>query len=126
VAGAISLAQGWGISEAVIGLTIVAIGTSMPELVTSIIAARKGQSDIAFGNVIGSNIFNILGILGVTGAVYPIDVPTTIAAFDIWVMVGATVLLTGFAITGWRITRVEGAALVAGYGVYLGYLVATA
>lgn len=126
VAGAVKLAESFGVSEAVIGLTIVAIGTSMPELVTSIIAARKGQSDVAFGNVIGSNIFNILGILGVTAFVHPIAIPDVIADFDIWVMVAATAALLGTAITGWRITRTEGGALVAFYVGYLGYLVASA
>ncbi len=123
VTGAVSVAAASGVSEAVIGLTVVAIGTSMPELVTSIVAARRGQSDLAFGNIVGSNIFNILGILGVTALVEPLQVPAEIAVFDIWVMVAATVALVVAAVTGWRITRREGIAFVAAYAAYLGWLV---
>ncbi len=123
VIGAISLAEAVGMSEAVIGLTIVAIGTSMPELITSIIAARRGESDVALGNIIGSNIFNILGILGVTALLQPLQVPDVIGRFDIWVMCGATIALIVFARSGWRIGRREGVALSGGYAAYLGYLV---
>lgn len=122
VSGAVSLAQAAGISEAVIGLTIVAIGTSMPELVTSIIAVRKGQGDVALGNVLGSNIFNILGILGVTAIVQPMTVPPEIIRFDIWVMCAATALLIVFARTGWRVGRREGGTMLACYAAYLGWL----
>lgn len=122
VAGAIVIAQAAGLSEAVIGLTIVAIGTSAPELVTSIIAVRKGQGDVAFGNVIGSNIFNILGILGVTALIRPLQVPAEIVRLDIWVMVAATAALLIFARTGWRVGRREGAVMVAAYLIYLGVL----
>lgn len=122
VSGAVSVAAALGLSEAVIGLTIVAVGTSMPELVTSVIAARRGQSDVALGNVIGSNIFNVLGILGVTALLQPIEVPPVIAEFDIWVMLAATAVLLVFARSGWRIGRREGAALTAGYVVYLAWL----
>ena len=111
-----------GVSEAVIGLTIVAIGTSMPELATSVIAARKGHADVAIGNIIGSNIFNILGILGITALVLPLDVPGSIARFDIWVMLGATLALLIVARTGAQIGRAEGAALLAAYVAYLGWL----
>lgn len=123
VLGAISIAADLGLSEAVIGLTIVAIGTSMPELVTSVIAARKGQSDVAFGNILGSNIFNILGILGTTALLHPLRVPEEIARFDIWVMIAATLALIVFARTGWRIGRREGAVLAGSYAAYLGWLV---
>ncbi|WP_236994837.1 calcium/sodium antiporter [Granulosicoccus antarcticus] len=125
VGAAVSMATAWGISEAVIGLTIVSIGTSMPELVTSVIAARKGQSDVAFGNVVGSNLFNILGILGVTALVKPLQVPATIISFDIWVMLVATALLILVAMTGWRITRREGALLILGYAGYILYQLVT-
>jgi cation:H+ antiporter len=125
VTGAIAIAADLGMSEAVIGLTIVAIGTSMPELITSIIAARKGQADVAVGNVIGSNIFNILGILGVTSVVLPLDIPEQIVRFDVWVMLGATGLLLLLARTGWRIGRWEGCALFAAYVSYVGFLLAT-
>ncbi|RBI72350.1 sodium:calcium antiporter [Roseovarius sp. TE539] len=119
VSGAVSIAQAAGISETVIGLTIVAIGTSMPEFVTSIIAVRKGQGDVALGNVLGSNIFNILGILGITALVQPMAVPPEIIRLDIWVMCAATVLLLVFARTGWHVGRREGGAMLV---CYLGYL----
>ena len=124
VLGAVDVAAGLGVSEAVIGLTIVAVGTSLPELVTSVIAARRGQSDLAFGNVLGSNLFNLLGILGITALVHPLEVPGEILSFDIWVMGGATLALGLVAVTGWRITRGEGALLLAGYAAYLAALVA--
>lgn len=123
VTGAVSVAGTLGVSEAVIGLTVVAIGTSMPELVTSIVAARRGQADLAFGNIVGSNIFNILGILGVTALVEPLRVPAEIAGFDVWIMVAATAALVLVAVTGWRITRRQGFAFVAAYAAYLGWLV---
>ena len=126
VDGAVSLAAGLGVSEAVIGLTVVAIGTSLPEVATSVIAARKGQSDLALGNVIGSNLFNVLGILGVTSLLVPLEVPAAIAERDLWVMLAATALLVAFAVTGWRIERREGAALLAGYVAYLGWLTVNA
>ncbi|WP_341367587.1 calcium/sodium antiporter [Yoonia sp. BS5-3] len=122
VSGAVSIAQAAGLSEAVIGLTIVAIGTSMPELVTSIIAVRKGQGDVALGNVLGSNIFNILGILGVTAIVQPMSIPAEIIRLDIWVMCGATVLLLLFARTGWTLSRREGGLFAVAYSLYLGFL----
>lgn len=120
VAGAIELAGNLGVSEALIGLTVVAIGTSLPELTTTVVAAFKRQGDIAFGNIIGSSIFNSLGILGATAIVQPILIPADIAAFDIWVMLGATAALILFAVTSWRINRIEGGALLAGYAAYLG------
>lgn len=124
VSGAIGLAAKLGMSEAVIGLTIVAIGTSMPELVTSVIAARKGQGDVAFGNIVGSNIFNILGILGMTALVHPLTVPPGIAAFDIWIMLAATVAMLVLARTGWRVGRREGAVMVLAYAAWLAVLLA--
>jgi cation:H+ antiporter len=126
VGGAVSIAAGLGVSEAVIGLTVVAIGTSLPELVTSVLAARKGQSDVAFGNVIGNNIFNVLGILGVTAIVRPLEIPQSIAAFDIWAMLAATVLLFLVTMTGWRISRREGLLLLSAFVAYILYNVALA
>jgi len=122
VSGAIDIASAFGVSEAIIGLTIVAVGTSLPELVTTIAAARRGQSDIAFGNIVGSNIFNVLFILGATALIHPIDVPASIARFDIWIMVGATALLLAVATTRWRINRFEGAILLAAYVAYTAWL----
>ncbi len=122
VAGATALARDLGVSEAVIGLTIVAIGTSLPELATSVTAARKGEAEVAFGNVVGSNIFNILGILGVTALVRPLEMPARIAGFDAWVMGAATLALVAAAMTGRRIRRAEAAGFLALYAAYLAAL----
>ena len=118
VTSAIDIARDFNVSETVIGLTIVAVGTSLPELVTSVMAALRKHSDIAFGNIVGSNIYNILGILGVTAMVKPILVPPQIASLDIWVMIGATVLLFLTATSRWRIGRVEGGIMLAAYVAY--------
>ncbi|WP_298771368.1 calcium/sodium antiporter [uncultured Shewanella sp.] len=122
VDGAITLAKQFGISEIVIGLTIVAIGTSMPELVTSVVAARRGHSDIAIGNVVGSNIFNILGILGVTAIIHPISAEG-MKTIDFSVMLMLAVMTLPFAWTGYRIGRREGILLLIGYLCYVSYLV---
>jgi cation:H+ antiporter len=119
VDGAISLARGFGISETVIGLTIVALGTSMPELVTSVVAGLKKQGDVAFGNIVGSNIYNVLGIAGFTAAIAPGAVPAEIARFDAPVMVAVSVVLLLVAYTGLRVSRREGLALLLGYGAYV-------
>ena len=126
VDGAIDLARILGVSEAVIGVTIVAIGTSLPELVTSVIAARRGESDIAFGNVVGSNIFNLAGILGVTALVHPLSVPAEIATRDLWVMLAATAALIAVTVVSWRIGRQSGGAMLAAFVVYLGVLAVNA
>lgn len=122
VLGAVSVAEAAGLSEAVIGLTIVAIGTSMPELVTSIIAVRKGEGAVALGNVLGSNIFNILGILGITALVQPMAVPSEIAKLDVWVLCATSLALIAFARSGWTISRREGGFFVLAYIAYLGVL----
>lgn len=122
VTGAISIAEGFGISDAVIGLTVVAIGTSLPELAASIAAALKRQGDIALGNVIGSNIFNALGILGATAIIQPIDVPASILGSDVWIMLGAAALLFLVAATGRRVGRMEGLGLLALYAAYTAWL----
>ena len=122
VSGATELATRFGVSDAVIGLTIVAVGTSLPELVTSVVASLRRQGAVAFGNVVGSNIYNVLGILGATALVKPIPVPAEIASFDIWVMAAATLALVWAAVTGWRITRGEGAVLLVAYVAYAGWL----
>jgi cation:H+ antiporter len=118
VKNAVDLARLLGMSEAVIGLTIVAIGTSTPELATSIVAAVKKQPDIAIGNVIGSNIFNIFGILGVASLVKPISTPD-INLVDMLVMIALSLLLLPFIKTGFTLRRWEGALLLA---VYVGYM----
>lgn len=112
------LAKGFGVSEAVIGLTIVAAGTSMPELATSVVAALRKQPDIAIGNVVGSNVFNILGILGVTSLVSPLYAPG-ISWTDYAAMLAFTVLLIPLLYTGRMLHRLEGLALLALYGGYL-------
>ena len=119
VEGAVALARAFGIGETVIGLTIVAVGTSMPELVTSVIAALKRQGDVAFGNIVGSNIYNTLGIGGTTAVIAPSAVPAEIVGFDAPLMVGVSALLVLLAATGRRIDRWEGLVLLAGYGAYL-------
>ena len=122
VDNAVIVAKDFGVSDTLIGLTVVAVGTSLPELVTSAVAAFRRHSDVALGNIIGSNIYNILGILGITAVVAPIRVPPEIIRFDIWVMVAATALVVLFVRTGMRIVRLEGLALLLAYAVYLGWL----
>ncbi|TGY90378.1 calcium/sodium antiporter [Marinicauda algicola] len=119
VGGAIDLAQALDISETVIGLTIVAAGTSMPELATSALAAMRRQADVAIGNILGSNIYNILGIGGVTAILSPTPVPETIAGFDNFVMLAVSVVLLAMLWTGRRLSRIEGAILFAGYLAYV-------
>jgi cation:H+ antiporter len=126
VDGSIELAKSLGISDTIIGLTIVAVGTSMPELVTSVMAAIRKHADVAYGNIVGSNIFNVLFILGTTSIIQPIDIPRQIASFDIWVMLAATALLVYFARTGAVLKRWEGAVFIAGYVAYTGYLLSIA
>lgn len=121
VSGATALAKVFGASEAFIGLTIVAAGTSLPELATSLIAALKKQSDIAIGNVVGSNIFNILAILGISGIIHPIEA-TGISLVDILVMLGFSALLIPLMKTGVIISRREGAAMLLAYIAYVAYL----
>ncbi|WP_366910231.1 hypothetical protein [Hyphomonas sp.] len=134
VEGSVTLARSIGISETVIGLTIVAIGTSLPELATSIVAALRKKADVALGNVIGSNIFNILGILGVTALVQPFSVrgdagaegmaggePVSImSSVDIGALVLSVALLFLFALSGRKLARWEGAVLLLGYVLYMG------
>jgi len=118
VVGAVALAQHLGLSEAAIGVTVVAIGNTLPEMTTTVVAAHRGHGDVALGNVIGSNIFNILGVLGVTAVVMPMAIPPEIARLDLWVMLAGSVLLLLFAGTGRRISRAEGLTLLAGYIAY--------
>ncbi len=126
VGGAVDLAKGLGVSDTIIGLTVVAVGTSMPELVASVIAALRKHSDVAYGNIIGSNIFNVLFVLGATSLVKPIDIPPQIAQLDIWVMLGATALLIFFARSGFRLQRWEGVAFVGAFVAYTAFLISIA
>ncbi len=121
VDSASSVASSLGVSESVIGLTIVAGGTSLPELATSVVAARKGQSAIAIGNVIGSNVFNILLILGATAAISPLQMEG-ITTLDMAVMFGSVTLVWLFSFTRYTVERWEGFVLLALYGAYLAWL----
>lgn len=119
VRGAVTLARTFGMTERMIGLTVVAIGTGTPEVATSIVAARKGQSEIALGNVIGSNIFNILAILGVTAAITPLAIAPAMLDSDLWWMLGITLLLFPLMRSRAVVGRVEGGLLIALYGTYV-------
>lgn len=122
VDNATEIARLLGVSEAVIGLTIVAAGTSLPELATSIVAARKGQSAIAIGNVIGSNVFNILFIIGLTGVITPMQI-VGLTNIDFAVMLGSMLLLWLMSFTKYTLSRWEGAVLAVLYVVYVGWLI---
>ena len=122
VDSASSVAASLGVSEGVVGLTVVAGGTSLPELATSVVAARKGQSAIAIGNVIGSNVFNILLILGLTATISPLAI-VGITTIDMAVMLLSVALVWLFSFTRFTVERWEGALLVGGYLVYLGWLI---
>lgn len=121
VDNSVELARIWGVSEAVIGITIVAAGTSMPELVTCVVAALRRHPDIAIGNVIGSNIFNILAVLGISSCVHPI-ISRDISVVDQTVMIGVAILLLPLMLTDMRLRRLEGMVLVAVYVAYLAWL----
>lgn len=121
VDSATNIALAWGMSETLVGLTIIAVGTSLPELVTSIVAARKGESDIALGNVIGSCIFNVFLILGVSATINPIELGGAIFT-DMFIMIVITVVTYFFAMSK-RINKVEGGILVATYVAYMAYII---
>lgn len=119
VTGAIGLARDFGVSEATIGLTLVALGTSLPELATTAVAAWRRHTGVALGNVVGSNIFNILGILGLVPLFGDVPIPGPIAAFDLWVMLGASLAFAAWTSAGQTLGRGVGAILLLTYGVYL-------
>ena len=123
VDGAVDIARAFAVPEVVIGLTVVALGTSLPELATGIIAAVKRQSDVIIGNVLGSNLFNLFAVLGTTAMVRPVEVPATVLAVDIWVLMGVMGLFLTLLVTGWRLSRIEGAVLFALYIAYMAFLV---
>jgi cation:H+ antiporter len=125
VDSAVTLAQALGLSELIIGLTIVAIGTSMPEVATSIVAAVRGERDIAVGNVVGSNIFNLLAVLGLTSLVAPngVPVPEAALAFDLPVMTAVAFACLPIFFTGYRVARWEGAVFLGYYAAYVLYLI---
>ncbi|MAM25865.1 MAG: sodium:proton exchanger [Rhodobacteraceae bacterium] len=113
------IATAYGVSDTVIGLTLVAIGTSLPELATTVMAALRRQADVALGNVIGSNMFNLLAIIGIASLVGPIDVDPEFLTFDLWVMLGASLLLLPFVYFRMDITRIWGVVLAGLYGAYM-------
>jgi cation:H+ antiporter len=118
--GAVGIARAFDVSDAVIGLTLVAVGTSLPELSISMIAALRGHADVAIGNVLGSNLFNLLGILGVSAVLTPLAIPRRIILVDQWVMLGSVVALTLFLVSGRRLSRPEAAVLLVAYAIYVG------
>src|SRR5690606_680217 len=124
--GAVEIAQGLGVSDLVIGLTTIAVGTSLPELASSIVAVRKGEHDIALGNVIGSNLFNTLAVVGIAGMIHPMAVESEVFTRDMAVMAALTLSLfvIGYGFRGpGRVNRIEGGFLVACYGGYIAFLV---
>lgn len=123
VGGATEVARALNVSDAVIGLTIVAGGTSLPELATSVVAAKKGNSGIAIGNVLGSNVLNILFILGLTGMISPMHIEG-ITNVDLYMMLVSTIMIWFFSFTKYTIERWEGAVLVLTFGGYMWYLLA--
>ena len=120
VDSSVSIAQAFGVSDTVIGLTLVAVGTSLPELATTVMAALRRHSDVALGNVIGSNMFNLLGIIGVAALVGQIPVDPALLRFDVWVMLAASLVLAPFVFLRWGMGRLVGALFTA---LYLGYIV---
>lgn len=127
--GAVQIAQSLGVSDLIIGLTVVAVGTSLPELASCVAAARKGEHDIALGNVLGSNLFNSLAVVGIAGAIAPMQVDAEVLTRDYPVMLALTVVLFlmgwGFRKRQGRINRLEAVALLAAYAGYTGYLLTT-
>lgn len=127
--GAVTIAQHFGVSDLIIGLTVVAVGTSLPELASSISALRRREHDLVLGNVVGSNLFNTLGVVGLAGVIHPIDVGGEVLARD-WPVMAVMTLLMGIFAIGWRgrqgrINRIEGGLLLAGFVSYTSYLVGT-
>lgn len=127
VSGAVSVAHGLGVSELIIGLTIVAAGTSLPEVVTSIVASVRGERDIAVGNVVGSNLFNVMGVLGLAAMVAPagIEVAPSVVSFDFPIMIAVAFACLPIFFTGGIVSRWEGGLLFAYYIAYTGYLILT-
>ncbi|TCD06898.1 calcium/sodium antiporter [Erythrobacteraceae bacterium CFH 75059] len=123
VDAAVTLAGRLGVSETVIGLTVVAVGTSLPELIACLVAVARKHADVALGNIVGSNIYNVLGILGLTAVIQPMTVPAELARFDVWVLLGVTALLLVQLRSGWRVSRTEGALLCALFAGYTAFLI---
>ncbi len=122
VKGGVDVARACGVSEEVFGLTVIALGTSLPELAVCAVAACRGHSDIAVGNVVGSNLFNILGVAGVVAMVEPLPVSGNILSFDIWVMLVSTALVLPILAGRWHPARLSGVFFLALYTGYIGYI----
>lgn len=120
----VSIAESYGVSEKLISVTIVAFGTSVPELVTSAVAAAKKETDISIGNLIGSNVFNLLAILGITAIVHPIHVSDSMNQFDVYYLLGISFLLLPFMVFGKRIGRIKGVVLLLVYVIYIYFSIA--
>ncbi|MBL4593923.1 MAG: hypothetical protein JKX68_08920 [Flavobacteriales bacterium] len=121
--GAVDIADNFGVSEHIIGVTIVAFGTSVPELITSIMAAIKKETDISVGNLIGSNVFNILGVLGITSLVKEIPVTAQVVTNDIYWVLAISFIIFPLMIFGYKINRIRGLLLFASYCVYIYFVV---
>ncbi len=119
VDGGVAIARAFAVPEEVIGLTLIALGTSLPELAASAMAAWRGHPGVAVGNVVGSNLFNMLGVAGAAAVVAPLPVAPQMVAFDLWVMLGATVLLMPFLAGGWRMGRGPAIVFLAAYAAYI-------
>ncbi|MEO0382660.1 MAG: calcium/sodium antiporter [Pseudomonadota bacterium] len=121
VRGGVSLARTLGVGETVIGLTLVAVGTSLPELATTLAAVRRGHPEVILGGILGSNLFNLLGVIGVAALIKPIPVPEEILRLDVWLMALATIVTLILLRTGWRLDRREGGMMLAAYGAYIAF-----
>lgn len=118
IQGAVEIAKTFGVSDATIGLTVVAIGTSLPELAATIMAALRGHPGLALGNAIGSNIYNICAVLGITALITPIKVDPIFLSFDLWVMIGASLTILPFILFKWKINKLVGVLFLVAYGLY--------
>ncbi len=123
VLGALGIASTWGMSDSLAGIILLALGTSLPELVVTVVSVLKRQSDVAVGNIVGSTLFNLLGILGGTALVLPLPVDPSMLSVHLWVMLAAIGAAAIFVRTGWRLNRVEGGALLAAYPLYMYFII---
>ncbi|MFQ5955754.1 MAG: calcium/sodium antiporter [Kiloniellales bacterium] len=119
IAGAVAIARSFAVPEELIGLTLIAVGTSLPELAAALTAGLRGEADLVLGNVVGSNIFNCLAVMGAAAVAAPIPVTAEILRLDIWIMVGASLLLIPVMVVGWRVSRLEGGILLLLYAGFL-------
>jgi cation:H+ antiporter len=119
IMGGVEIARSWGVSEEVIGLTLFAFGTSLPELAATVVAAWRGHAEVGLGNVVGSNLFNILGVAGTTALVAPLPISAQVIGFDMWVMLASSLLLVPVLAIGWKISRAAGGVLFAAYIAYI-------